>query len=132
MDIVEILAGPENLLELLKCASPFRKPVLIRRQIAGNDDRTGIGKPGCGIDGISVGRIRRWYGTVRKPAHRSTGRHSLTEGAAARQVGRGVSFCTQRVVQKVRVPVVRVVEVWRAAGGVAAIAVSLRVDNEAS
>jgi|SRR5580700_2886670 hypothetical protein len=58
MDIIEIFASPENLLKLLKRVSPCRTPVFIRRQVAGDDDRTGIWKSSCGINEISVRRVR--------------------------------------------------------------------------
>src|SRR5579872_4090903 len=132
MDIIEILASPKNLLKLAKRVSPFRTSVLIRRQVTGDDHRARIRKSCCGIDGISAGRIRDWHGAIRKSPHRGARRHCETEGCASRQVSSGICFCSQRLIQKVRVPVVRVIEVWRAPSSVAAIAVTLSIDNEAA
>src|SRR5579864_4311164 len=50
VNLIEIGAVPQNFPELCKRASAFRTSILIRRQVAGNDDRTGIRKSGCGIN----------------------------------------------------------------------------------
>src|SRR5690349_6480616 len=82
MNLVEIGTIPHNFLKLFKRASSFRTPALIRRQVAGDDDRTGIRKSGGGINGISARRIRGWNRTARKPSHGGTCRNGLTEGCA--------------------------------------------------
>src|SRR5580704_5434451 len=108
MNLIEIGAIPQNVLKLFKRASSFGTPVLIRRQVAGDDVRAYIWKSGHGINGISAWRIRWWLGAIRKPSHGNTWRHSLAKIGAAGKVGGGVGFC-RPLVQKVGVPAVGVI-----------------------
>jgi len=57
VNLIEIGAVPHDFLKLRKCASSFWTSILIRRQIAGNDDRAGIRESGGGINRISFRRI---------------------------------------------------------------------------
>jgi hypothetical protein len=123
MDI-EINASPHDLLKLLERVPSFRSPILIWSQVARNDVGTNI---------LSVfrwrigGRLR----TRRKSTHSGTWRDSGKEVGASSQVSCGVGF-RRPLVQKVGVPAVGVIEVWRPAGSVASVAVTLSVDNEAA
>src|SRR6516165_8787877 len=116
MNIIEILASPHDFLELFQCASPFRTPVLIRRQVTRDDVWTNISS-------IFRWWIGGWYGTRWEPTWWAWGDSGKEVGASG-QVSGGVRFC-RPLVRKVRVPVVCVIEVWRPAGSVATIAVTL-------
>jgi hypothetical protein len=110
MDVIEIYTGPQDLLKLRKRVAPFRPPVLVRRQVARNNVRTKIITKTWAIET----RGERW-----------------TEVRASSQVGGRVGF-RRPLLQKVGVMACGVIEVWRPAGGVATIAVTLSVDNEAT
>src|SRR5215469_15799926 len=55
MEIIEILAGPKNLLELLKRVSPFRMPVFIWGQVGGDNSGPAYGNPVAGSIGYPSG-----------------------------------------------------------------------------
>src|SRR5271169_5617716 len=122
MDVIEICALPQDLLELFERAASFSPPSFIRRQIARNNVWTNI---------LSIfrWRIGGWLRTRWKPTHRGAWGDSGKEVGASSQISGGVGF-RRPLVQKVWIPAICVIEVRRPAGGVATIAVTLSVDNE--
>ena len=124
MEVIEIYASPQDLLKLQKRVAPFRPPSLIRRQVAGNNVWTNI---------LSIfrWRIGRWLRTRRKPTHGGTWGDSGKEVGPSSQISGGVGL-RRPLVQKVRVPAVGVVEVWRPARSVATVAVTHSIDQKAA
>src|SRR5580658_6324539 len=107
MDVIQVVAGPQYLLELSERAAPFGPTGFIRRQIAGNNVRTHIAP-------IVWWRIDTRY--------REDGR---AEVRASSQISGRIGFL---LLAKVRVPAIRVIEVRRATGGMTKVAIAYGVD----
>src|SRR5580692_6409458 len=102
MDVVQVVAGPQDFLELSEGMAPFGPTGFVRRQVAGNYVRTHIAPIVCwGID----------------TRYREDGR---AEVRASSQISGRIGF---HLLAKVRIPAIRVIEVWRATGGVTKVAI---------
>src|SRR4029077_6609887 len=104
MDVVEICAVSHDLLKLSKRVTALRPPILVRRQVSGNHVWTWVA--------VRPGWSPHW-----------------AEVRASSEVNGRVGFLR---LAKVGGPAGGGMGVWGPAGGVAAVAVRLSVDNEAA
>src|SRR6202044_4265652 len=111
MDVVQVVAGPQDFHELSERSAPFGPTGFVRRQVAGNYVRTNIAP-------IFWRGIDTWY--------REDGR---AEVRASGQISRRIGFL---LLAEVRVETISEIEVRRATGGVTKIAIVCAVDQIAT
>src|SRR5580658_8504948 len=111
MDVVQVVAGPQDFLELSERAAPFGLTGFVRRQVAGNNVRTNIAPIFCW--GVDTG----YWGDGRP------------EVRASSQISGRIGFL---LLAKVRVETISEIEVRRATRGVTKVAIVCAVDQIAA
>jgi hypothetical protein len=111
MDVVQVVAGPQDFYELGERAAPFGPTGFVRRQVAGNYVRTDIAPI-------------FWWGIDTR--YREDGR---AEVRASSQISGRIGFL---LLAKVRVETISEIDVRRATGGVTKVAIVCAVDQIAA